>query len=561
MLRLSLLVAGCYLLLSLTPPPPPVRSSPIAASAVHVVSVNPDSGSVTILDARTNAVLGEVAVGGTPETVAISTSGGRAYVASREGVLTAIDLGKRAVAAAVKVDAQLFGVAATSSLVYVTAPATGRLHVVNPSTLATIATVDTEPYPRGVAVAGWKIYVTHFRSGRLTILDESTRALDRVVATTDDANLSQGIFASQTHVYLPQTRSNSTNEMLLFDTTVFPVVEVIDTVRGEHLPRDRFALDIIDRPVNMPLDAIVTGDKLYAVNAGSDDVSVIDIARRVAAARLNVGSNPRGMTLSADGRTIWVNNTLSGTISVIDVASDRVTATVNATRIPLPAHILNGKILFNSSNSTTLTKDRWISCASCHFDGATDGRTWFFSDGPRNTPSLFGVHETLPMHWSGDLAALHDVGDTIRTIQSGSGLGSADLDDLVAFMRSLRAPPHPPARDNNAVLRGRALFLDPRTGCASCHATTLYTDRHPHDVGTGAGPLERKGARFDTPSLRGVADTAPYLHDGSAATLHDVLRNATGQHGNTTGLSATEIDDLVAFLESLPFPQPRRRAL
>jgi cytochrome c peroxidase len=88
-----------------------------------------------------------------------------------------------------------------------------------------------------------------------------------------------------------------------------------------------------------------------------------------------------------------------------------------------------------------------------------------------------------------------------------------------------------------------------------------------HDVGTiTAASGTRLGEAldgFDTPSLRGVWRTAPYLHDGSAATLLDVLttRNPDDQHGVTGALSPGELADLVAYMTQLddsavPFPDP-----
>jgi cytochrome c peroxidase len=60
---------------------------------------------------------------------------------------------------------------------------------------------------------------------------------------------------------------------------------------------------------------------------------------------------------------------------------------------------------------------------------------------------------------------------------------------------------------------------------------------------------------MDTPTLRGLIHTAPYLHDGSAPTLYDVLvtKNPADQHGITSHLTAGEITDLIAFLEALPY--------
>jgi hypothetical protein len=76
-------------------------------------------------------------------------------------------------------------------------------------------------------------------------------------------------------------------------------------------------------------------------------------------------------------------------------------------------------------------------------------------------------------------------------------------------------------------------------------------------VGTASSYGEWFGPQIDTPSLRFVYDSAPYLHDGSAATLLDVLttKNPTDQHGSTSGLSAQELDDLVSFMLTLPEPE------
>jgi len=66
------------------------------------------------------------------------------------------------------------------------------------------------------------------------------------------------------------------------------------------------------------------------------------------------------------------------------------------------------------------------------------------------------------------------------------------------------------------------------------------------------------GAAYDTPTLLGIYRTAPYLHHGKAATLHDVLtkQNPSDEHGKTSHLSAGQIDDLVAFLKCLPYEAP-----
>ncbi len=116
------------------------------------------------------------------------------------------------------------------------------------------------------------------------------------------------------------------------------------------------------------------------------------------------------------------------------------------------------------------------------------------------------------------------------------------------------------------AIAGEAVFLRADVGCAACHdPTTDYTDSQflgpadplLHDVGTLA---ETSGQRLggeltgiDTPTLRGLHDSGPYLHDGSADTVREVIeeRNPTDQHGATTHLSGEELDQLEAFLLQL----------
>jgi cytochrome c peroxidase len=96
------------------------------------------------------------------------------------------------------------------------------------------------------------------------------------------------------------------------------------------------------------------------------------------------------------------------------------------------------------------------------------------------------------------------------------------------------------------------LFHKPDLGCATCHPPGLWTDLESYDVGTSA-PLDRGVTEFDTPTLVELWRTGPYLHDGSAPTVRDVLttRNVADRHGRTSQLSPDEMHDLVEYLLSL----------
>jgi YVTN family beta-propeller protein len=401
-----------------------------------------------------------------------------------------------------------------------------------------------------------------------------------VISTGSTSNLAQSLVLdpTETRAYLPHIKSNSPNPAPLFDTSIFPVVSVIDLTTNQHLPSELISLDTVDVPVNVPFDAAFTpdGSELWVLNAGSNDVSVLDAASHVGTAHVTVGANPRGIVLSPDGRMAYVNNTLEGTVSVIDTATAEVTGIITATQIPMPPILLQGKQLFNSAARPVLTHDQWISCASCHFDGELDGRTWNFPGlGPRNTNSLLGVIQTYPLNWQADQDETQDQEHFIRDFQAGSGLisdgnpypgrgmfnvgRSLELDALATFVDSIPMPRNPDIPLGGPippqVERGRLVFESPATQCAVCHPAPFYTDRQKHDVGTADGPNELAGPEIDTPTLRGLIHTAPYLHDGSAPTLYDVLvtANPADQHGVTSHLTPDEIADLIAFMKALPY--------
>ena len=98
------------------------------------------------------------------------------------------------------------------------------------------------------------------------------------------------------------------------------------------------------------------------------------------------------------------------------------------------------------------------------------------------------------------------------------------------------------------------LFTDPSLGCLVCHPPPLYTDLNAHDVGTATSD-ERIGPAFDTPSLRGLYASAPFFHDGSAPDLLAALSRLSpkGEHDLSDVLSTAQLQDLIAFLNALPF--------
>jgi cytochrome c peroxidase len=282
---------------------------------------------------------------------------------------------------------------------------------------------------------------------------------------------------------------------------------------------------------------------------GKDDLS---LTRRYLVARIPTQANPRRLALSGDGGTLVVSNTLADSLTVIDARTFEVrrhialgTAEVDAAR--------RGERLFHSNR---LTFQGQFTCASCHPHGGSDGLNWDLSrDGIGNflnTRSLRGIADTAPYGWHGTSATLPDrIAGTLRQVHRVEPT-STEVDDLAAYLRTL-PPPRPlpvPAAERDAVARGNLLFHG-KAKCSACHQEKTWQDGIAHDVGTKIdGDL---ADRFDTPSLRGLVRTAPYLHHGQAATLDDVFSkfNERQRHGAAHLLTPAELTELIAFLRSL----------
>ena len=566
-------------------PSGPVSSSAVAVSpnGALVAAVNPDSDSITLVDATGLKPIKEISVGDEPRTLAFTPDSRLVLVANRGSAnVSVVAVEDFTTVANIPVGPMPYGVVTDGQRAFVTEFALGYIGVIDLARQTLVERVKVAPFPAGLALEADSqggqsrerlLLATHLFSGQASAIDPSTLTVTAIASTEEGTNLSQSVAVASDGMkaYLPQTHSNATNTELSFDTTVLPVVNVLDLTEYIVLSEQRIAIDTVGQPSSIPFAAVLSpdGGRLYVVHAGSDNLSVIDLAANRSLANISVGANPRGIAISPDGATLFVNNTLDGTMSIIDAETFTYIETIELTTIPLAADILLGKRIFNSASSPVLTRDRWISCAACHFDAGMDTRTWEgFPDGPRNTPALLGVGETLPVHWSGDFDELQDLELTIRSIQFGTGLipgeahdslgtahagASSDLDALAAYLESIEVPPSPYGSNRERINAGEQKFT--ALGCQVCHPPPLFTDLELHDVGTGDPAKEKnphgRGTNFDTPSLRGVWFTAPYFHDGSAATLRDVFSKGT-THNISADISEQELQALIAYLRALP---------
>ena len=540
---------------------------------------HPASRTMTRLALPDGERVWQSAIGCEPATLFLVPS--RLYVTCFDsGELLALDQGTGEILARKWVGHGPFGVLAVGDRLVVTLAHDEALLTLNTLTLPEIQRVSTGRQPRGMAMSGNSLYVVHLLDASSLIFDAETLQEVGEVQIGLQAALAESVTLNpdRKRAFIPHQRQNVTNMARLFDSTVFPVVSVVNTEDLLPIRREALALDSVDTPVSMPVAVELSGDGriLYAVNSASDDISVVDLDLGIGVGHLVVGKHPRDLILSPDGRRLYTLNLVSDDISVVDVETLTVVDTFPLANDLRPIIVQEGERIWRTSRPDEISRDNWIACASCHFDEGFDGQTWLGNKGgPRNTPVVRGIKDTEPLHWSADRENVQAFQATITGLMAGTGLTEPELDALAAYLNSLEplSSPHR-SRDGTltvAVVQGTVVFKN--SGCAVCHSPPKFTDRQLHDVGTGDPFLdhpsvdrkvaETMGPAFDTPSLRELWMTAPFLHDGRAPTLLDVLTtfNIDGRHGDTAVLSEPEIAALEAFLLSLPLTEEELTSL
>jgi DNA-binding beta-propeller fold protein YncE len=211
-----------------------------------------------------------------------------------------------------------------------------------------------------------------------------------------------------------------------------------------------------------------------------------------------------------------------------------------------------GRFLFNDGS---FCFQKWQSCVSCHPSERVDALNWdLLNDGigtPKNTKSLLYSHQTPPTTVTGCRAnAETSVRAGIRFFMAV--LPEEDAEAIDTFLKSMRPFPSPRlvnGRLSESAQRGKQVF--DKAKCSKCHAGEYFTNMKKYDVGTGRD--KEAGTAFDVPTLVEIWRTAPYLHDGRALSIYDVItsENRDDEHGYTQDLSKEELLDLAEYVLSL----------
>jgi YVTN family beta-propeller protein len=391
----------------------------------------------------------------------------------------------------------------------------------------------------------------------------------------------QGAFPNQLHALL--VRGNQVmvpsigagpEPPVKFNVNVQGLVHVIDRASGADVPdltinlNDQIKAETQPNPAEGSLVRVFAND-VVALDATGDGATVLFVSRggnyvlrasRDAAGaialgapnvvRFQTGNLPNGVVVSRDGTRAYVSNEIGLSISVLDLVANTVRTRDVATATPPPAGsfehaLLVGKLVFHTAlgvpddnlfgtelrdivpvdDRNKASDNGWSSCASCHPDGLSDGVTWIFATGPRQTLPLdafFSKRNPADQrisNYSAVMGSITDFNNNSRGVQGGQGFvadptqvfqhgptqgASEALDAETLWVQSIR----PLNRPKTGNLQAGAILFEQH--CAQCHggakwskSQTIYLNNPTLD-GPGGTPLD-PNVVFEGPQLRSFA--------------------------------------------------------
>jgi hypothetical protein len=345
-----------------------------------------------------------------------------------------------------------------------------------------------------------------------------------------------------------------------------------------------------------PFDIVVSpdGKRAYVSHSGVNVISVIDldeirqlleestdeqlqsyanhlgISSRYVVARIPVGANPKGMVLSPDGGLLYVSERLDDRIAVVNTQSLVKEGSIDLEGPRRLTVARLGRQVFNHSGHTFQNQ---YACYTCHPDSHEDGLVYNMAGthmgrNLTNVQTLRDIGNIPPYKWNGKNQTIYKQdGMRFSTVLTRTeSFSYKELDALVAFIETgIKNPPNlrfnPTGELTEAQQRGKEIFyrdfdnfgneIPVRNRCYTCHPPPYFTDKLMNDVGTLSDSDDPM--LLDTPQLNNVYESAPYLHDGRAATLEELWTkfNDHDQHGVGNDMMKSQLNDLVEYLKSI----------
>ncbi len=334
------------------------------------------------------------------------------------------------------------------------------------------------------------------------------------------------------------------------------------------------------------------GKTAYVSHSGIDVVSVIDldavrrllenatdddltrfanhlgISSEYVVKRIKTGSNPKGLAITPDGKFVYVVERMMDRIAIIDTERLEISQNISLGGPVKTTLVRRGGQLFSHASHTFQNQ---YSCYTCHPDGHEDGLTYDLTGTGRNlanVQTLRDLRGTAPFKWIGTNQSVYKqcgMRFSIFVTRTES-FSPVDLDAVVAYIfRELTHPPNlnmlPNGELTDAQKRGKEIYhrtmtndgreIPVRDRCNTCHNGPNFSNYQMFDVGTLKDNDDP--TLFDTPNLNNIYESAPYLHDGSAATLEEIwtIYNDHDEHGYANDMTKEQLNDLVEYLKCM----------
>jgi YVTN family beta-propeller protein len=531
-----------------------------ASRSTLYVSCGAARGCVEIFALPEGKRIASVAVGHTPEGMALSADGNTLYVANRfTYTISVIDLQQSTVTATIPVvreprtlcltgDGNTLAVAhflphqaATDSVV------AAQITLINvpAHTLRTNITLGNGAQSvRGMACSpdGNYLYAVHLASQYtvpVTQLDRgwvNTNALSVIDLKADS------LYATVLLDDVENGAANPDGICIAEDGKLYIALS------GTH---ELMAIDL--GPLHHKLAALFSGEirgEAYVRNKRELSTSLSFIAPFKKRIGLR-GRSPRAVV--ATKGAVIVSSRFSTFLEKYPLSGAQPLEALPLGKEPAPDAVRRGEMAFCDAS---FCYQKWQSCISCHPDGRVDGLNWDQrNDGlgsPKNTKSLLFSHVTPPSMVTGirktaEMAVRNGILHTLQTRQP-EGV-ACDMDAYLKQIIPEESPWLSEYREKDPQGKGKEIY--DRAGCMDCHNGKYLTNQSKYAVGTGVG--EDTGRLFDTPTLREVWRTAPYLYDGRAVTLKEALTtfNPEDKHGATLHLTDEELEALILYVYTL----------
>ncbi len=567
-----------------------------------------DADLLLVVDPFNNKVETKIKVGRRPHSVVISEDGKSAYVSNQwENTVFIINLDTELVTDTVNTGGGPSGMdlSVDGKILYVANTYTNDISVIDVVQKQEIKRLHSGNYPKGIAASpkGDYVFVSSQRTLPVKFRTEPQTEVTIINAHTNRVDKRRNFISA----HIMENVAFTPDGDLAIITLVRPknLVPSAQIERGWMINHGigiiqedgKMAQLLLDEPNAFyadPYDVVVNpnGKYAYVSHSAADVVSVIDLdiirsllanaseediknyannlglSSQYVIKRIKTGSNPKGLAISPDGKFVYAVERMTDHIAMIDTETLEV---VNDLDLGGPGRITvtrKGGQFFNNAGHTFHEQ---YSCYTCHPDSHEDGLTYDLTGTGRNfanVQTLRDLYGTAPYKWNGKNVSVYmQCGMRFSKFVTRTESFSPDeLDALVAYiLRELKHPPNfhdlPNGKLTESQKRGKAIYertmttdgreIPVKDRCITCHNGPSYSNFKMADVGTKKDYDDE--IMFDSPNLNNVYESAPYLHDGSAATLEEIWTryNPDDRHGYANDMTKDQLNDLVEYLKSL----------